>query len=114
VDHLLASCVYSRELWYRLLRPSAWDQLMPSPDSSLSSWWMDARCLVPRHLRRGFDSTVVLVSWRLWREQNSRIFNNIHTAADQAVRVVLAEGDEWITSGFTLFSEFLVVAAVGL
>ena len=48
VDHLLACYVYMRELWYRLLRPSGWDQLTPSPGSSLSSWWMDARCLVPR------------------------------------------------------------------
>jgi hypothetical protein len=113
VDHLLASCVYSRELWYRLLRPSGWDQLTPLPGSLLSSWWMDARCLVPKQLRRGFDSVVLLVSWRLWRERNARIFDNNYISADQATRAVLDEGDDWITSGFTAFSEFLVVAASG-
>jgi hypothetical protein len=71
---------------------------------------MDARCLVPGHLRQGFDSVVLLVSWRLWRERNSRVFDNISITVDQARRVVLDEGDEWITAGFTVISEFLVVA----
>jgi hypothetical protein len=74
---------------------------------------MDARCLVPKQLRRGFDSVVLLVSWRLWRERNARIFDNNYISADQATRAVLDEGDDWITSGFTAFSEFLVVAASG-
>jgi len=28
VDHLLASCVFIRELWFRLLRPSGWEQFV--------------------------------------------------------------------------------------
>jgi hypothetical protein len=71
---------------------------------------MDARCLVPGHLLKGFDFVVLLVSWRLWRERNSRVFNNVLITADQARRAVLDEGDEWITVGFTAISEFLVVA----
>ena len=71
---------------------------------------MDAWCLVPGHLRKGFDSVVLLVSWRLWRERNSRFFDNVSITADQARRVVLDEGDEWITAGFTAIFEFLVVA----
>jgi hypothetical protein len=51
-------------------RGSGWDQLMPSPGSSLSSWWMDARQLVPGQLCRGFDSVVLLVTWCLWKERN--------------------------------------------
>jgi hypothetical protein len=53
---------------------------------------------------------VLLVSWRLWRERNSRVFDNVSITADQARRVVLDEGDEWITAGFTAISEFLVMA----
>ena len=43
VDHMLASCVFTRELWFRLLRPSGWEQLSPSAHSPLSTWWMDGR-----------------------------------------------------------------------
>ena len=111
MDHLLTSCVYARELWFRLLRPGGWDQLTPQPGSVLSSWWMDARRLVPTQLRRGFDSIVLLVSWHLWKERNSRVFDNVVTMASQAARLVLEEGDEWVVAGFTAISQFLVVAA---
>jgi hypothetical protein len=50
---------------------------------------MDARQLVPSQLRRGFDSVVLLVSWRLWKKRNSRVFDNVATAASHATRVVL-------------------------
>jgi hypothetical protein len=71
---------------------------------------MDARRLVPSQLRRGFDSVVLLVSWRMWKERNSRVFDNVVTAASQATRVVLDEGDEWVVAGFTAIYQFLVVA----
>jgi hypothetical protein len=71
---------------------------------------MDARRLVPSQLRRGFDSVVLLVSWRMWKERNSRVFDNVVTTASQVTRVVLDEGDEWVVAGFTVISQFLVVA----
>jgi hypothetical protein len=70
---------------------------------------MDARRLVPRQLWRGFDSVVLLVSWRMWKEHNSRVFDNVVIAASQATRVVLNEGDEWVATGFMVISQFLVV-----
>jgi hypothetical protein len=72
---------------------------------------MDAQRLVPRQLWRGFDSVVLLVSWRLWKEHNSRVFDNVVTAVSQATWVVLNEGDEWVATGFMAISQFLVVAA---
>jgi hypothetical protein len=65
VDHLFASCVFAREVWFRVLHPSGWDPLSPTAHSPLSTWWSDGRSTVPAQLRRGFDSAVLLVSWRL-------------------------------------------------
>jgi hypothetical protein len=53
---------------------------------------MDARA--PSHLLRGFDSVVLLVSSRLWKERNSCVFDNVVTLASQVARVVLEEGDD--------------------
>jgi hypothetical protein len=75
VDHLFASCVFAREVWFRVLHPSGWDPLSPTAHSPLSTWWPDGRSTVPAQLRRGFDSAVLLVSWRLWKERNSRTFD---------------------------------------
>jgi len=112
MDHLLASCVFTRELWFRLLRPSGWEQLSPSSHSPLSTLWMDGQYSVPAQLRRGFDSTVLLVSWRLWKERNSRTFDNSVSMVQQVAKLVLEETDEWIAAGFVAIAEFLVASSV--
>jgi len=72
---------------------------------------MDARCLVPRPMRKGFDAAVLLLSWRLWKERNSCVFNNAHSSVVQAARGVLKEGDQWVAAGFTALSVFVVAAS---
>jgi hypothetical protein len=67
--------------------------------------WMESRCLLPRNLQRGFDLVLLLVSWRIRRERNSRVFDNVSTTAEQARHVVPEEGDEWICAGFTAVSD---------
>jgi hypothetical protein len=71
---------------------------------------MDGRWLVPAQLRRGFDSAILLVSWRIWKECNSRTFDNSSTV-QQVARLVLDEMDGWINTGFVAIAEFLVVPA---
>jgi hypothetical protein len=65
IDHLLASCVYTREVWHRLLSRIDFQHLGPSDDSLLADWWLQAWTLVPNAFRRGFDSFVLLVSWEI-------------------------------------------------
>lgn len=112
VDHLLVSCFYARELWCRLLCSIGWEWITPAPGAVLSAWWMDARCQVPKEQRKGFDLAVLLVSWMMWKERNSRVFNNVASTAAQAARKVLDEGDEEIAAGFTALLVFLVAAVV--
>ena len=80
----------------------------------LPDWWMDmdSRRQVPKELLKGFDSAVLLVSWRLWKERNSRVFDNAACTAVQAVRRVLEEADKWIAAGFTALLLFLVAVVV--
>jgi hypothetical protein len=111
VDHLLVGCAYARELWYRLLRPGGWDPLVPAPGSSLAAWWMDSRSLLPANLRRSFDSVLLLVSWVLWKEHNAQVFDNRRCSAQQAMRALLEEADNWISAGFMAIAEFLIVAS---
>jgi len=90
------------------LRSIGWERITPALGVVISAWWMDARGQVPRELRKGFDSAVPLISWRLWKERNSRVFNNAPCMVSQAAQGVIEEGDQWIAAGFTALSVFVM------
>jgi hypothetical protein len=100
-DHLLCSCVFSREVWARLLLPIGLDTLTPCQNSSLIGWWLPARVALPRTFRKSFDSLVLLVSWCIWKERNARTFD--HRAATSAILAqrIITEADELIGSDFS-------------
>ena len=80
IDHLIVSCVFARELWYCFLRPIGWERITPQPGAVISAWCMDARCLAPRPMRKRFDAAVLHLSWCLWKERTSRVFDNAHSS----------------------------------
>jgi hypothetical protein len=41
----------------------------------------------------------MLVSWRVWKERNVRVFNNVELNASQLTSAILSEGDLWIQAG---------------
>jgi hypothetical protein len=77
VKHIMAGCVYTRQVWVGWLLKLQIMVDAPQMDDSLQSWWFRTRTRFGSKERRGFDSLVVLVSWRLWRQRNVRCFNNI-------------------------------------
>jgi hypothetical protein len=74
IDHLFMQCVLSREIWYKLLRSCGWHHLAPTGADHLIDWWLRSRKLVTKARRKAFDSLVVLITWNLWLERNSRVF----------------------------------------
>jgi hypothetical protein len=108
VDHLLLDCVFARDLWFSTLRSVGWARLTPQPGALLAAWWIDSRRLVPGAGRRGFDATVLLISWCLWKERNAHVFNGATSVVSQLAVEVKLEGDRWIGAGFSALSTFLL------
>lgn len=47
LKHLMFGCVYSREIWFKLLRTSGHQALMPVGDLKLVDWWLPMRkCII--------------------------------------------------------------------
>jgi hypothetical protein len=94
-NHLLTGCVYARELWCILLLQweGSTDHLAPLSDSSLATWWMQARAAVPASRRRGFDSFLLLVAWRLWKERNVCVFSVVAHNVSQAAEGLIEEAE---------------------
>ncbi|XP_066320259.1 uncharacterized protein [Miscanthus floridulus] len=99
LDHLLASCTYTCEVRH-LLAMTGLQRFGPSHDARLADWWQQTRADVPRSLRRGFDSLVLLVSWILWKERNRRTFHNVTKSPAQVFSLICDEADSWIAAGY--------------
>jgi hypothetical protein len=47
------------------------------------------------------DSLFALVSWQIWKEQNTRGFRNGSTAISDFLPLIKAKADRWIEAGAT-------------
>jgi hypothetical protein len=109
-DHLLLGCVFAREVWHRLLRKFRLPLQPPAAPSTLVDWWLSSRGLLPRALRRGFDSVVLLVAWSVWKERNRRTFEGLHSSALEVVRSIVEEGQLWVSAGFRALEVIVVLS----
>jgi hypothetical protein len=107
IDHLILTCVYSREVWFRLLRAAGFQHLVPSGAPSIVDWWPPARKHIHNSQRKGFDTMFALVAWSLWLERNERVFNNKALQAVQLANRIRIEGLQWSSAaGFSKLGHF--------
>jgi hypothetical protein len=50
-------------------------------------------------LRRDFDGVVILVHWRIWKERNSRVFDNTQHSAEEVFESIREEIGQWRAAG---------------
>jgi predicted SAM-dependent methyltransferase len=107
MSHLLLQCAFSMKVWFRILRVGGFQYLAPMPDEQWPDyWWLRRRKQVQKDQRKGFDAMVVLVTWRLWKERNQRVFDHVSVQAPQLAVAVL-EGRAWLQAGFQALVEWL-------
>jgi hypothetical protein len=61
IDHLITSCVVSREVWFETLQQFRWQTVTPTQQARATDWWLAVRKLVPKACRKVFDSLFLLV-----------------------------------------------------
>jgi hypothetical protein len=93
LDHIVLGCVFSREVWNRLLSRQGLAALAASDDIDLFIWWSWARQRMPRACRKGFDSLVMLTCWMLWKERNARTFRNEASCASDLTLTIVQEAE---------------------
>jgi hypothetical protein len=85
VAHLFVGCVFSREVWYKLLEPLGLSSLMPMDEPDLGQWWISQRGRLDRASRPLFDTLVLLIAWTVWKERNNRVFGRRASSVMQVV-----------------------------
>jgi hypothetical protein len=110
-DHLLAGCIFTREVWHRLLLRANAAQLAPLANSVLSEWWLASRERLQCDFHRAFDSLVLLVSWNIWKERNRRTFDRNTSRPDQVYDLITGEAGSWISVGYRSLARLFTAAA---
>jgi hypothetical protein len=105
-DHLFLGCVFTRELWFKLLAPVGLAALVPSSEERLDSWWMQQRRRLDRQSRPVLDRLLLLLCWCIWKERNRRTFDSQSSNADAVAHAVLLEAEDWVEAGFSCISVF--------
>jgi hypothetical protein len=75
IDHLLVSCVFTREFWFFLLRKFGLQSLAPQPCSSaFMNWLQEGSEAMDSLIKKGLNSIIILGAWIIWNHQNKCVF----------------------------------------
>jgi hypothetical protein len=96
-NHILAQCPVTREIWFHTL--AALGKQCPQAEPTTLQWWQRLRSAFNGDHRAGLDSLFALISWEVWKEQNTRCFRDSTATTSKILRIIKAEADRWIEAG---------------
>ena len=116
--HPLTACPFSQQIWHEILswlrmtcRPPALADLARDPSwlsmtcrppdqhVSLAEWWPLAKQAMPKPMRKGLASVVLLTPWMIWKHRNECISDGSQPSIDNLVAKVKEEAAIWATAG---------------
>ena len=100
VQHLLASCVVARQVWFNLLRPLNLGNHVPRQrERCFADWWRKVIKKVPKDLRKGVNSLIILGAWMIWKHQNACVFEGVAPSVNTIMRELKDELSLWCLAG---------------
>ena len=71
IDHLLVSCVFTRQIWYNILQLFGLQAVAPQMDNLFFvDWWDEASSRLSGQVQKGFNSIIILGAWLIWKHRN--------------------------------------------
>jgi hypothetical protein len=64
-------------------------------DVVFQDWWRKPEQKVPNSQRKGFNSLVILVSWRLWKQRNACVFGRIPPSIRNILQEIYEDAKFW-------------------
>lgn len=100
VQHLLTTCVFTRQFWHGILAPFNLGHLIPSPvEASFVEWWGGVINQIHKDKKKGFNSAIILGAWYLWLHRNRVIFHEESPSIAKVLRSFLDELACWVLAG---------------
>jgi hypothetical protein len=100
IQHLLCTCVFSRQFWYYILSSLGMANLSPdSNESTFADWWAKVSKQVHKSKRRGFNSIIILGAWCLWLHRNKVVFDGVSPSIIGIKAIFFDEVEFWRLAG---------------
>ena len=116
IQHLLTSCVFAREFWFRILSPVGLQRCVPdNRDQEFAGWWRKAAKQVPKEKKKGFNTLVILGAWLLWKHRNSCVFEGTLPSIHALLQTI--GDDRWVqfmVHGWSIKAQWITRKIVGL
>ena len=102
IQHLLTSCVFAREFWFRILSPVGFQRCVPdNRDQDFAGWWRKAAKQVPKEKKKCFNTLIILGAWLLWKHRNACVFEGASPSMNDLLRSFDDEHHLWRLAGGT-------------
>jgi hypothetical protein len=108
IQHILISCVFSRQVWTAIFLRLGLAEAAPQPSTDrFLRWWSQATKNRPKEVRKGINSLVTLVAWEIWKHRNDCIFNDANPRVATVLQVIENEGHLWGVAGASCLQKLL-------
>jgi len=113
LDHLLVSCVFSRQFWFNLLQGLGLQALAPGLDDEIfDDWWDNLSSRVSCQIRKGANYLVILGAWNLWNHRNMCVFDGAVPDLNSILSTTREDLQLWSIAGTKGVSFLLTPAPV--
>ena len=111
LDHLLISCVFSRQMWFNLLHGLGLQALAPGLDDKVfDDWWENLSNKLSGQVQKGVNSLVILGAWNLWNHRNRCVFDGAVPNLNSLLSATREDLHQWSIAGARGVSFLLALA----
>ena len=110
INHLLVSCVFSRQVWFIVFQQFGLQCLAPQPgDLLFDEWWEQVNTRVTDLVKQGLNSLVILVAWAIWNHRNRCVFDGQQPELYGLLRSIRVDLYMWDMAGARGISQLLAL-----
>ena len=77
-----------------------------SDRQTVCEYWK-ALAVVQSSSRKGLKTAIILITWEIWKERNTRVFNNKLSMSSMLMQHIKNEAKNWITAGAKKLADLL-------
>jgi len=78
IQHILISCVFGRQVWTLIFQKLSLSAVAPLIKAThFSSWWVSTIRNVPKEIRKGLNSLIILVAFEVWKHWNACVLEGV-------------------------------------